>query len=447
VASDLERIAQGLIDYLDENPRLAADLRNAAGQCLELASLVGELAALLPAAGAAAQYLDSAARACDEAGQLAFHAYGVGRAWATSAVGGGGTTTDSSKRNPATSVGRDGVSTDADRVENDDAIEELELVTDLDTAGDRIEGSEVEQIDAAGDLAELGELDAVGDLADDLAAVDEVDLELRPEGGGGEIDLSPERFSLDTVLDEGTTARDVLKRYDPAKANLPAMTADEAVEYIAANKDEHPWLAPAADCEPEVQLVYATLDTGLGHAHHRHDGMGDDELYERRVAYLEDPAQTDPAKRAKSEDAFKPGTIHYCAEESTRISDPSAFATAIARLLEHEDVRKALSMPWDEDTKPYAANVPITEILGSDGYRHCSGFRLAGEWPASKQARKVWVTAGADGHDRAAMPQPSGVRISTFESGVLRVIFRSDPASRSYQIGTMFAIPEKSEGS
>ena len=100
------------------------------------------------------------------------------------------------------------------------------------------------------------------------------------------------------VMASGRTSRcttgtpsptNVVRRYDPVKANLPPMTADEAVEYIAANKDARPWLAPAADCDPEVQRVYATLDTGLGHAHHRHDGMGDDELYERRVAYLEDP--------------------------------------------------------------------------------------------------------------------------------------------------------------
>jgi hypothetical protein len=42
VASDLQRIAQGLLDSLDENLRAAVDLRNAASQCQELAALLAD---------------------------------------------------------------------------------------------------------------------------------------------------------------------------------------------------------------------------------------------------------------------------------------------------------------------------------------------------------------------------------------------------------------------
>lgn len=90
MSSDLERIAQGLLHYLDANPRLAADLKATAGQCRELAGAVGELTTLIPAAAGSAYHLDAAARACDQAAELATRATGISRAWALGAVGGGG---------------------------------------------------------------------------------------------------------------------------------------------------------------------------------------------------------------------------------------------------------------------------------------------------------------------------------------------------------------------
>lgn len=88
MTSDLQRIAHGLLQYLDANPRLAGDLTYAARECRELAGAVGEVAILIPAAAAAAYHLDAAARACEQAAQLAGQAAATGRAWAISAVGG-----------------------------------------------------------------------------------------------------------------------------------------------------------------------------------------------------------------------------------------------------------------------------------------------------------------------------------------------------------------------
>lgn len=107
MSSDLQRIAQGLIDALNENPRAAADLNSAANQCMELAGQIAELAVILPEAAAAAEYLAEAARACGEAGQLVAGATVTGRAWAQDAVGGtpSGPVTDAER--PA---GRDAVS-------------------------------------------------------------------------------------------------------------------------------------------------------------------------------------------------------------------------------------------------------------------------------------------------------------------------------------------------
>ena len=90
MTSDLQRIAGDLLHYLDANPRLAAELKGAAGQCRELAGAVAELRTLIPAAAASAHYLDAAARACDQAALSAAQATTTGRAWATRAVGSGG---------------------------------------------------------------------------------------------------------------------------------------------------------------------------------------------------------------------------------------------------------------------------------------------------------------------------------------------------------------------
>lgn len=447
--SDLERIAQGLIDYLDQNPRMSADLRNAGGQCMELASLVGELAVLLPGAAAAAEHLAAAAHACDEAATLSANATTLGRTWAISAVGGaaGPSPAGTANRNPATTLNREDR---ADRADEDrdrsDAAEREEQPESEDQA-DR--PAQRDATPTPLDLP-LPEPTPPPVVTGDPNASENLD-----DGPEPSEDKQPEPeerkpFNLDLKFGEGDdeiTARDILKRYDPAKANLPEMTLAEAVDYITANKEARPWLAPAADCEPEVQRVYATLDNGLGHAHHRHDGLGEDTLYERRVAYLEDPAQTNPTKRAKSEDAFNPGNLHYCAQEATRISDPRAFATALARIIEHPDVQAALSMEWDPVGRPDALRIPIAEILGPDGHEHCVGYRLNGPWPASKRARETWARARAEDRDTSNLPEPSGKRIATFEDGMMAINFQKDRDAERYEIGTVYANPKTSDES
>lgn len=87
MSSDLQRVAQGLIDALDQNPRAAAELNYTANQCMELAAQIAELAVILPEAAVAAEYLAQAARDCGEAAQLVASATVVGRTWAVDAVG------------------------------------------------------------------------------------------------------------------------------------------------------------------------------------------------------------------------------------------------------------------------------------------------------------------------------------------------------------------------
>jgi hypothetical protein len=169
--------------------------------------------------------------------------------------------------------------------------------------------------------------------------------------------------------------------------------------------------------------------------------MGNDHLYANRVARLEDPAQTDPAKRAKSIDGLIDSKLHYCANESTRIHDPEAFVAAFAAAVKHPDVRRELNAEWVEDTQPDQVVIPIAELLGPSGHSACSGFRLIGDVAEAKRARKLWVKARAEGQDLTNLPEPQAERIPTFEGGDIIVRFMSNSAAKRYEITTMYPEP------
>lgn len=214
-----------------------------------------------------------------------------------------------------------------------------------------------------------------------------------------------------------------------------------AAEYIARNMDERPWLMPAVDASPQVQRILTAIDQGSGHAHIRHGPMGDDHLYENRVARLEDPAQTDPQQRAAGVDGLDESKQHYCAKESTRIHDPEAFVAAFAGAVKHPDVRQALGAPWDEDVEPRPVAIPIADLLGEDGHESCSGYQLAGEWSEAKKARKDWVKARATGQDLSNIPEPKAERIRTFEGGMIIVRFAGNAVEKRYEITTLYPKP------
>ncbi|MGW6200224.1 hypothetical protein ACWF0M_29055 [Kribbella sp. NPDC055110] len=214
-----------------------------------------------------------------------------------------------------------------------------------------------------------------------------------------------------------------------------------ASEYIGTNKDDRPWLEPAADASPPVQRIFVAIDQGNGHAHIRHGPMGGDQLYSDRVTRLEDPAQTDPELRAKSVDGLVPNVVHYCAQESTRISDVEAFVAAFAGAIKHPEVRRTLDSQWISKDVPDQVEIPISELLGPDGHESCSGYRLAGDWPDAKKARKLWVKARADGQDLSGIPQPKAERIATFEGGDIIVVFANNSAEQRYEVGSLYPRP------
>lgn len=236
------------------------------------------------------------------------------------------------------------------------------------------------------------------------------------------------------------TFREALGRFEAARAGLPGVAGKDAGDYLAARSGDRPWLSPARRCVPAVQRVFAALDLGGEHAHIRHEGWLSPDKSQQRVQRLEDPAQLDAAKRAAGIDGLRPGgKPHYCAAMSTAIRDPSAFAVAFARGVEHPAVRAVLDQrPQPGERKPDAVRAPITSILGADGHTFCEGFRLAGDNP--KQAaseRGAWLRDTRAGKP-SAVPPPLVVPVD-FRGGFIEYPFRV--AGDRYQVASMYPVP------
>jgi hypothetical protein len=85
--SELQRVAQGLVDVLDELPRVVDYLQRTAEKCRENAAYIGGMTSN-PNARLATMQLDEAARRCDEAAHYASLAPQRARAWAEQMVSG-----------------------------------------------------------------------------------------------------------------------------------------------------------------------------------------------------------------------------------------------------------------------------------------------------------------------------------------------------------------------
>jgi hypothetical protein len=255
---------------------------------------------------------------------------------------------------------------------------------------------------------------------------------------GGAHQIDSDQVGADQAeTDRGTegSIADALERFDPRRAGLPEVSREEAAAYIEEHQADRPWLAPARDCSPDVQRVIVALDQGGGHAHIRHDGWVTEEMNERRVKNLEDPAQLDLEKREAHLDGIKAGNqSHRCGVLATRITDPAAFATAVARAAEHPDVRAAL-----DSTGPFSVPVrlPISDVLGEDGYKFCAGSQLEpvnGSMIDAVANRTAWVQG-----DRS-VPEPRTRPVETFEGGTLTFTFRPS-AFGGHEFNTILVNP------
>jgi hypothetical protein len=82
--------------------------------------------------------------------------------------------------------------------------------------------------------------------------------------------------------------------------------------------------------------------------------------------------------------------------------------------------------------------VPIAELLGNDGHKYCSGYRLEGG-QEGRRARTEWLKARARGEDLTGLPKPRAQPIETFEGGQVVIRFKSN--GKAYEIYTLFIEP------
>jgi hypothetical protein len=235
-----------------------------------------------------------------------------------------------------------------------------------------------------------------------------------------------------------------LMRFDPERAGLQPTSLDAATEYLAQHRTERPWLTAADAASPEARRILAAMDAGGGHGHIRHEGWVTEEASMRRVAYREDPAQMDLAKRGLGIDGLRQNNQpHQCASTSSRITDPDAFATAFARGIEHPKVRGALDMAFDPRRMPRDVTVPIADLLGPDGHRYCTGWHLEpvdGSMKTAQTSRDSWLEERAQGRE-PDVPGPQAQPVPTFEGGEIAFFFRRNYAEKRYEIVTMFPRP------
>lgn len=238
--------------------------------------------------------------------------------------------------------------------------------------------------------------------------------------------------------------RGELAVFRASRAGLPEVTLGEATCYVERHRAGRPWLAVVERASPEAARIIVAADQGGGHGHIRHEGWVTEEASMRRVAYLEDPAQLDPGKRRTGLDGLRPrGRHHGCGDMSSRIADPNAFATALARSTDHPDVRAALSTPYDRRQLPRPVWVPIAELLGSDGHKACTGWRLeptAGNTDTARGNRRAWRAAITEGR-QPEVPEPRATPVPTFEGGTIAFIISHNRQRNGYQIASLFPQP------
>jgi hypothetical protein len=238
--------------------------------------------------------------------------------------------------------------------------------------------------------------------------------------------------------------REELGRFDLKRAGLPDMSIESAAKYIEEHRASRPWLAMTDRASPEARRIIAAMDAAGGHAHIRHEGWVTEEVNRSRVAYREDPAQLDPEKRSLSIDGLRPdGPLHRCRTTATRIPDPDAFATAFVRGVEHPKVRDVLDRPIDPGKKPKEVALPITDLLGPDGNRDCTGWRLEpvnGSAKAALANRDKWIAARSEGRV-PDVPEPRAAPVSSFESGGIVFAFMRNNDEQRYEVVSMYARP------
>jgi hypothetical protein len=275
-----------------------------------------------------------------------------------------------------------------------------------------------------------------GEVLDDPDRRREASAEARQRA---ESDWDPRPFKVDSAE---------LARFDLKRAGLPDMSIESAAKYVDEHRASRPWLAMADQASPEARRIIAAMDLAGIHPHIRHEGWVSEEANRRRVAYHEDPAQLDREKRSLSIDGLRSNdSPHRCRTMATRIGDPDAFATAFVRGVQHPKVREALNMPFNPADRPDQVAIPIAELLGSNGYRDCTGWRLEpgdGSMKAAVGSRDAWVAAKSEGRT-PDVPEPRAAPVRGFKDGDIVFDFMRNNDEQRYEVVTMYARPAQSK--
>lgn len=108
-------------------------------------------------------------------------------------------------------------------------------------------------------------------------------------------------------------------------------------------------------------------------------------------------------------------------------------------------VRVSLDSKFVAGQVPRPVSLPISSLLGPDGHRHCTGWRLQpvdGSLNLARNHRATWVDARA--HDRHAdVPEPNARPVETFAGGTIVFAFGPTSARDRYEVVTMYPRPYK----
>ena len=255
------------------------------------------------------------------------------------------------------------------------------------------------------------------------------------------------RQSVESGWDRGQrfdVPRGELAVFRAERAGLPEVSPGEAGRYVERHRAGRPWLLAAERASPEAARIIVAADQGGGHGHIRHEGWVTEEASMRRVAYLEDPAQLDPDKRARGIDGLRPGDRRHIARTSPAASPtlmPSPLPSPAAPGTPTSAPPSA--RPTTGGSRPDPVRIPIAALLGSDGHKACTGWQLepvAESIDAARDNRHAWRAAIADGR-RPDVPEPRARPVPTFEGGTIAFVISHNRQRNGYEIATLFPQP------
>jgi hypothetical protein len=108
-------------------------------------------------------------------------------------------------------------------------------------------------------------------------------------------------------------------------------------------------------------------------------------------------------------------------------------------------VQAALSTPYQRTGTPDIVRVPIAGLLGGEGHRFCTGWRLEpvdGSMKAARDNRYEWQVARAEGR-KPDVPEPKVRPVRTFEGGNIIFVVGHNREREGYEVVSMYPDPPR----